>query len=155
MKGTILFLALVTSIISCDKKDDNGPAPAAPASFTFSVNGGTSITADTKRMEYNSGSGKWVILATKGTAGSAVYYSIDISVAGSTVGNYPVTQPSPAPGISYIFITDANDVGSFSSGSVNITAKTHSKISGTFTGTGGNHPAVTSISGSFTDVPIY
>jgi hypothetical protein len=154
MKSTILSLALVVSFISCKKNDDEQPPPP-PASFTFAVNGGGTITADTKRMEYNASIDKWMITATKGTANTAGYYSIQIGTSNNTMGTYTVTSPSPSIGTNYIIVSDANDVGSFTSGSIVITAKTDSKVSGTFTATGGDHPAITSISGSFSNVPIY
>ena len=155
MKSTIFLLALVTLLISCDKKDDEGSGPSAPASFTFSINGGATITADTKAMEFNSTTGRWMIRATKSTIGTTGYYSVELAPSNTGIGNYPVTAASPTPGSSYIFFYDSNDVGSFSSGSINISQKTETKISGTFTASGGDHPTVTSISGSFNNVPIY
>jgi hypothetical protein len=151
MKKILVLLAFVSALISC-KKDEDDPQPAG-STFSFKVNNGATLYAESGKMEYDNGTSRYQINAVKGTSGTANYYAVTLAPNNTAVGTYQVTAQSQTG--SYIQIADMNDVGTFSQGTITITEKTSSKISGNFTATGGSHPTITSISGSFTNVPIY
>jgi len=144
----LLGASLLTLFIlsACAKEspaptDPNTPVtPVVTGSFNWSINGGTSVSADNFFFieSFNN------IVGTK-NSGSI---SVDISLDTLSVGSHTI---SPSSGITLDY-SNGTSVAAAKSGIVTISSKTSAYLSGTYSAAF-NSGTVTSISGSFSNLP--
>ncbi|MBP6430859.1 MAG: hypothetical protein KA319_03750 [Ferruginibacter sp.] len=154
MKNEITCKRLVCSILllctiilwSCEKDSNNATPNPTPAngSFTWTVNGGTTvITADSAfyRAAFKT------IFAYKKISG-VMQLQYEINLTGGTAATYPVGASNA--------ITYTANLPYFvaTAGNVIITANTGTKVTGSFQGTGTLTSGTSSVSGTFTDIPV-
>ena len=143
-KFITLIAAVVVSLTSCSKDDDNTPEPTpAPAStgFTWRENdpAGTVNTAPTASF-----SDQYKTLIAKDAQGATLF---EINLSAATTGTYTIGSGNA---VTYVGL---NPVFAAESGEVKVTAKANGKMSGTFEAfRSGN--GITRIYGVFTDITV-
>lgn len=128
---------MLLTVVGCKKEDNKTTKSLVTAGFTWSENGGATITADSAyfAMQYNA------IKAFK--SGNF----IEINFTAGTAATYTVVTTNA---ISYLAVLNFYTA---TSGSVIVSANALSKMSGTFT-SAGSGASITSLSGTINNINI-
>ncbi len=134
---TAVFISIF-SIIACSEEKTTDIIPST-SGFIWVDNAGNSITADSSYYveQYKT------IKAFKG----GIQKLIEINLTAGSAGTYVIGTNN-----AFSYLT-GQDLYLAATGSVIITANANSKMSGTFT-TAGTGASITSISGTFNDIPV-
>jgi len=142
MKNNLLIAALFISLISlvaCSEDKTNDITPSGSTGFVWTDNAGNTITADSAYYvsQYKS------IKAFKG----GIQKLVEINLTAGAAGTYTIGTNN-----AFSYLT-GQDLYLAASGSVIITSNANSKMSGSFT-TVGTGASITSITGTFIDIPV-
>ena len=139
-----IFAIVILSIIitSCSDDDSNNASSTNPAgdSFTWTENGGSTIVADSAFYESQ-------YKTIKAYKGQNMEHFIEINLTDDAVANYPI-------GNGYA-VSKLKSTGIYAAtaGSINITAKSATSMSGAITSTGSG-AGITSLSAEFTGIEV-
>lgn len=157
---SIMTIALfaITSV-SCSKPDETiaiqpvtivqpvAVTPTTTDGFSWTINNETTKKTGTK-CRYSFYGNSTDIILTPENGGSGFVFKIQ--VLGKVAGTYPLGNVNTL----YYSFSSAENLPYTNGGSVTITSVTNNKCSGTFTATG-TGAGMTSVSGTFTNIPFF
>jgi len=141
---SICTVALVGFIFSC-KKSDNNTTTNNNASFTWTENGGATITADSAKWT----TGTWGTGIRAWKASGTYYFEINWDNQNNTgVGTKALTAP-----YGFTMLKNSSSFSNNATSSLNVTAFANDKLSGNFTVPVSDGASTMTINGTFTNIP--
>lgn len=143
VKSAMIAAIVSTAFISCSDDDstpNNNPNQPATASFTWTENGGATITADSAFYvtQYKT---------IKAFKGANMAHFIEINLSADSPATYQIG------GANAVSKLDASGLYAASAGSIIITQKDNQKMSGSVTSTGSGSN-VTALNAQFTNIEV-